>query len=169
MNILARTVRAATFASGKPLASVRFYAQEATAPSNILRLNFALPHQTLYRNVDVQQVNLSSTSGDMGILANHVPSIEQLRPGVIEIIENPNTTQKYFVSGGFAIVHPNSSLDINAIEAFSLDDFSIESIKTNLAEAQRIAASSASEEEKAVASIEAEVYENLQKALTKSA
>lgn len=32
----------------------------------------------------------------MGVLASHVPSIEQLRPGIIEIIENPNSTKKYF-------------------------------------------------------------------------
>ncbi|CAG8557040.1 3387_t:CDS:2 [Ambispora gerdemannii] len=169
MNILAKTARAATSTLRRPLTSVRFYAQEATTPGNTLILNFTLPHQTLYKNVNVHQVNLGSTSGDMGILANHVPSIEQLKPGVIEVIEDSNTTQKYFVSGGFAIIHPNSSLDINAIEAFSLDDFSIETIKANFAEAQRIATSSASEEEKTVASIEAEVYETLQKALIKSA
>jgi len=41
-------------------------------------------------------VNIASTAGDMGILANHVPSIEQLKPGVIEILENPTTSKKYF-------------------------------------------------------------------------
>jgi F-type H+-transporting ATPase subunit delta len=32
-------------------------------------------------------VNISGEAGDMGILANHVPSIEALRPGVVEVIE----------------------------------------------------------------------------------
>ena len=32
----------------------------------------------------------------MGILANHVPSIEALRPGVVEVIESGNTSQKFF-------------------------------------------------------------------------
>jgi F-type H+-transporting ATPase subunit delta len=32
-------------------------------------------------------VNISAEAGDMGILANHVPSIEALRPGVVEVIE----------------------------------------------------------------------------------
>jgi F-type H+-transporting ATPase subunit delta len=36
---------------------------------------------------DVVQVNIPAESGDMGILANHVPSIEALRPGVVEVIE----------------------------------------------------------------------------------
>jgi F-type H+-transporting ATPase subunit delta len=32
----------------------------------------------------------------------------------------------YSASGGFAIINPNSSLDINVIEAFPLEDFSLE-------------------------------------------
>jgi len=41
------------------------------------------------------QVNIPAESGDMGILSNHVPSIEALRPGVVEVIET-NGTQKFF-------------------------------------------------------------------------
>ncbi|KAG9294900.1 hypothetical protein G9A89_003240 [Geosiphon pyriformis] len=164
MNFLARTGRTISFL--RP-AFARSYADEATGSSaSILRLSFTLPHQTIYRSFEVQQVNLGSTAGDMGILANHIPSIEQLKPGVIEIVENPNSTKKFFVSGGFAIMNPNSTLDINAIEACSLDDFSLETIKTNLAEAQRIANASGPEAEKAAASIEVEIYETLQNALT---
>ena len=47
-------------------------------------------------------MNIASTAGDMGILANHVPSIEQLKPGVIEILENSTTMKKYF---GVYIIH----------------------------------------------------------------
>ncbi|RHZ50475.1 hypothetical protein Glove_498g23 [Diversispora epigaea] len=147
--------------------SVRHYAAETSA-SNNLKLSFALPHQTIYKSIEVQQVNISASSGDMGILANHVPSIEQLKPGIIEITENPNSTKKYFVSGGFAVMNNNSSLDINAVEAFPLNDFSIENIRTNLAEAQRIVASNMSEEEKNIARVEIDVYEALQSAIGKS-
>ncbi|KAF7720605.1 delta subunit of the central stalk of mitochondrial F1F0 ATP synthase, atp16, partial [Apophysomyces ossiformis] len=42
---------------------------------------------TIYKATDVQQVNLAATSGDTGILANHVPTIEQLNPGVVEVIK----------------------------------------------------------------------------------
>jgi F-type H+-transporting ATPase subunit delta len=41
-------------------------------------------------------VNISAASGDMGILANHVPSIEPLRPGVVEVIESSNASKKWF-------------------------------------------------------------------------
>lgn len=77
----------------------------------------------------------------MGILALHVPTIEQLQPGVVEVIEENGVSNKFFgiflffsftliysfvVSGGFATMQPSSDLYINAIEAYPLDDFSLE-------------------------------------------
>ncbi|CAG8503675.1 9395_t:CDS:10 [Cetraspora pellucida] len=151
----------------KARAPARWYATETTGSTSGLRLSFVLPHQAIYKNVEVQQVNIAATSGDMGILASHVPSIEQLKPGVIEVIENANTTKKFFVSGGFAIINPNSSLDINAVEAFPLEEFSPEAIRANLAEAQRTVTSGPSEEERNIAKVEVEVLESLQSALGK--
>ena len=66
------------------------------------------------------------------------------------------------VSGGFATVQPGNLLSINAVEAYSLEDFSPEAVRSNLAEAQRVASGSGSEEEVAEARIELEVYEALQ-------
>lgn len=82
----------------------------------------------------------------MGILANHVPSIEAIRPGLVEVIESNGTSKKFFgalncfffwgggeytdipllASGGFATVHPNNKLTINVIEAAPLEEFSPE-------------------------------------------
>lgn len=70
------------------------------------------------------------------------------------------------VSGGFATINPDSTLNINAVEAFELDQFSPEAVKAGLAEAQK-ASATGSEEEKAAAKIEVEVYEALSAALTK--
>ncbi|KAK4054614.1 delta subunit of the central stalk of mitochondrial F1F0 ATP synthase, atp16 [Microbotryomycetes sp. JL221] len=140
---------------------VRSYATEA---SDKLRLSLSLPHETIYSSADVVQVNISATSGDMGILANHVPSIESLKPGVLEVIEG-SETKKWFVSGGFANVHPNNLLTVNAVEAYPLDSFSPEAIRSGLAEAQRVASGNGDATEKAEAQIEVEVYEALQAAL----
>jgi F-type H+-transporting ATPase subunit delta len=41
------------------------------------------------------QVNICAATGDMGILANHVPSIEPLRPGVVEVVESSGS-KKWF-------------------------------------------------------------------------
>ena len=40
--------------------------------------------------------NIPAASGDMGILANHVPTVEALRPGLIEVIESAGTSKKFF-------------------------------------------------------------------------
>lgn len=42
------------------------------------------------------QVNIPAETGDMGILANHVASVEQLRPGVVDVIEDGATTKQFF-------------------------------------------------------------------------
>ncbi|KAF8934532.1 delta subunit of the central stalk of mitochondrial F1F0 ATP synthase, atp16 [Haplosporangium bisporale] len=120
--------------------------------------------RTIYKDVSVTQVNIAAVSGDMGILASHVSSIEQLRPGVVEVLEAAGS-KKFFVSGGFATMNPDSSLNINAIEAFPVDEFSAEAVRHGLAEAQRLANSGATEEEKIAAKIEVEVFEALQAAI----
>lgn len=42
------------------------------------------------------QVNIPAESGEMGILAQHVPSIEQLKPGLIEVIEESGGSKQFF-------------------------------------------------------------------------
>lgn len=50
--------------------------------------------QVILKAAEARQVNIKTSNGDMGILSNHVPSILQLIPGVIEIMGEKNT--KYF-------------------------------------------------------------------------
>lgn len=62
-----------------------------------LKLSFSLPHRTIFKDKAVYQVNLSTSEGDMGILANHVSTILQLKPGLIEIFEdNASKKTQYF-------------------------------------------------------------------------
>jgi len=39
----------------------------------------------------------------MGILANHVPSIEPLRAGVVEVIESANGSKKWFGENNYSL------------------------------------------------------------------
>lgn len=143
------------------------YATEAPATSAAdgkLQLSLVLPHETIFSSSGVTQVNIAAESGDMGVLANHVASIESLKPGVVEVIENQGDSKKWFVSGGFANVHPNNSLTINAVEAYPLEAFSAEAARAGLQEAQR-AMSTGTEAQKAEAAVEVEVFEALVAAL----
>ncbi|KAH1299470.1 hypothetical protein KXX11_006521 [Aspergillus fumigatus] len=137
----------------------------AEAVSYKIKLSLALPHQTIFKSADVVQVNIPAESGEMGVLANHVPSIEQLKPGLVEIVEESGANKKFFLSGGFAVVQPDSALSINAVEAYPLEDFSADAVKSQIAEAQKIANGSGSEQDIAEAKIELEVLETLQAVL----
>ncbi|KAI4103561.1 MAG: hypothetical protein L6R37_003778 [Teloschistes peruensis] len=137
----------------------------ADAVSDKIKLTLALPHQSIYKSTDVVQVNIPAESGEMGVLANHVPSIEQLKPGLVQIIEESGGSKHFFLSGGFAIVQPDSQLSINAVEGFPLEEFSSEAVRSQITEAQKIAGGSGSEQDVAEARIELEVLESLQAAL----
>ncbi|KAJ1987464.1 delta subunit of the central stalk of mitochondrial F1F0 ATP synthase, atp16 [Coemansia spiralis] len=168
MSFLARALKptASSLARTTRLAIHRGYASEAAAPvGGKLIVNFALPHESVMKNQEVNQVDMAAESGDLGVLADHVPTIEQLKPGVIDIMSDSGSS-KYFVSGGFAIMNPNSVLNINAIEAFKLDDIDAQAVATNLAESQRLVSSAKDEATKQAAAIEVELYESLQAALS---
>ncbi|KAI5810085.1 F1 complex, delta/epsilon subunit of ATPase [Peziza echinospora] len=164
MNAFRIASRVGLRARTTALRSVRTYADAAGAGDKI-RLTLTLPHQSVYKASDAVQVNIPAESGDMGILAHHVPSIEQLRPGLIEVIEESGANKQFFISGGFAVVQPNSELSINAVEAYTVDNFSPEAIRANLAEAHKIANGSGSENDITEAKIEIEVLEALQAAV----
>lgn len=54
-------------------------------------------------------------------------------------------------------MQPNSMLTINAVEAFPLEDFSAEAVRSQISETQKIASGSGSEQDIAEAKIELEV------------
>ncbi|PHH60694.1 hypothetical protein CDD81_1346 [Ophiocordyceps australis] len=145
-------------------AAMRIVAQRRTyaeAVPDKIKLSMTLPHEAIYKSQDVVQVNIAAESGDMGVLANHVPSIEQLKPGIVEIVEEAGGAKQYFLSGGFATVQPGSVMSINAVEGFPLEDFSADAIRSQIAEAQKVASGGGSEQDIAEAKIELEVLETL--------
>jgi F-type H+-transporting ATPase subunit delta len=70
--------------------------------------------------VQVDQVIIPATTGQMGVLPGHVPTVAQLRPGLLEVSAD-SEINKYFVSSGFAFIHANSTTDVIAVEAVPLD------------------------------------------------
>ncbi|KAK7908324.1 ATP synthase subunit delta- mitochondrial [Apiospora marii] len=137
----------------------------ADAAPDKIKLTLALPHQAIYTSQGVVQVNIPAESGDMGVLANHVPAIEQLKPGMIEVVEDGGASKRFFLSGGFATVQPNSVMSVNAVEGYPLEDFSADAVRAQITEAQKVANGGGSEQDVAEAKIELEVLESLQAVL----
>ncbi|GJN69121.1 epsilon subunit of F1F0-ATP synthase N-terminal [Purpureocillium lilacinum] len=160
MNSL-RIARAAIRARPAAMRAVAQRRTYAEAVPDKIKLSMSLPHQSIYKSQDVVQVNIPAETGEMGVLANHVPAIEQLKPGVVEVVEESGGSKQFFLSGGFATVQPGSAMSINAVEGYPLEDFSADAIRSQIAEAQKVANGNGSEQDIAEAKIELEVLETL--------
>ncbi|KAK9833391.1 hypothetical protein WJX81_001144 [Elliptochloris bilobata] len=107
-------------------------AAAAAVPSK-LTLNFFLPHEQQMKAKEVDMVLLPAVTGDFGVMPGHVPTVAQLRPGVITVHhELDKAVDKYFVSSGFAFVHADSSTDVCAVEAVKVEDLDPEAVRAGL-------------------------------------
>ena len=100
-----------------------------------------------------------------GVLPGHVPTVSELKPGVVEVTTCPGDVAKYFVSSGFAFVHANSSLDVCALEAVLLEDLDHAAIRSGKLEAEAELSRAKNDEEKANAQLTLEIYAAMEEAL----
>lgn len=112
-------------------------------------------------------VSVPAATGVMGVLADHAPTIAQLKPGVVTVHTNDinDITHKYFISGGFAIIKNDSTANITAAEAIKIDDLDINAAKRGIDEAVAQINRGGDEKQKAEAQIQQEVYEAIVQAL----
>lgn len=100
-----------------------------------LTFNFYVPSKAISRASAVDLVLLPATTGDFGVMPGHVPTVAQLRPGVVSVHTTlDKEVTKYFVAGGFAFVHADSSADVCAVEAVELGEVDPDAVRAGLAE-----------------------------------
>ena len=119
------------------------------------------------RTLQKDSVVLPGVDGYFGLKANHVPLISQLTPGIVEL-QNGTEVEKFFISGGFAFVHPNGVADICVLEAATLDQVDPAAVKAALAAASS-AAGQGDENEQAAARAAVELYAALDAAMDSKA
>jgi F-type H+-transporting ATPase subunit delta len=120
--------------AGLRLASSARQASEAVpAGSFPKKLNFSLlsPHQSILSKAEVDMVIIPGADGLFGVLPGHVPIITELKPGVVTV-QVDNTVDRYFVSSGFAFVHPDSSTEVCALEAVKVSELDADAIRVGL-------------------------------------
>ena len=73
--------------------------------------------QGIYQEVEIDQINLDTTAGQIGILAHHIPLASGVKVSQMNYIIDGNRT--YFsVAGGFVYVNETeTTLIANAIES----------------------------------------------------
>lgn len=109
-------------------------------------------------------VIVPATTGHMGVLPGHVPTIAELKPGILSVHEG-NDVHKFFLSSGFAFIHGNSVADIIAVEAQPLENIDPNLVQKGLAEFTQKLSSASTDLEKAEAQIGVDVHSALDAAL----
>jgi len=112
-------------------------------------------------------VVLPGVDGYFGLKANHVPIISQLTPGIVEM-QSGTEIEKYFISGGFAFVHPNGVTDVCVLEAVTLDTVDPAAVKAALSAASS-AQGQGDENDQAAARAAVELFAALDSALDSKA
>ncbi|GAB2290182.1 hypothetical protein Dimus_024464 [Dionaea muscipula] len=151
-----------------PKTPLSFLKPRPPVPSSIppkLTVNFYLPYSSELSGKEVDMVIVPATTGQMGVLPGHVGTIAELKPGVLSVHEGNDVT-KYFVSSGFAFIHPNSVTDIIAVEAVPIDRIDSSQVQKGLVEFTHKLNSASTDYEKAEAQIAVDVYSALNSALT---
>uniref|UniRef100_A0A2R9CTI6 ATP synthase F(1) complex subunit delta, mitochondrial n=1 Tax=Pan paniscus TaxID=9597 RepID=A0A2R9CTI6_PANPA len=118
-----------------------------------------------FNGANVRQVDVPTLTGAFGILAAHVPTLQVLRPGLVVVHAEDGTTSKYFVSSGSIAVNADSSVQLLAEEAVTLDMLDLGAAKANLEKAQAELVGTADEATRAEIQIRIEANEALVKAL----
>jgi F-type H+-transporting ATPase subunit epsilon len=157
--MFARAAVIATRVAGRSMAST------AAAPTELV-LNFAVPSAGLVSKKEVKRVTLPGRDGSFGIEKNSPAMLSELRPGVVRVDYADNSTEDFFIPGGFSFKHAHNVMDVSAPEGVKLDQVDVEALRAANSEAtKRRDAATAGSKEHAEAKLSLEVYRALAQAL----
>jgi len=71
--------------------------------ADTVQFELVAPEKLIFSD-DVELVVVPGSEGDFGVLPGHANLISTVRPGIIEIHENGQAKERYFVAGGYAEV-----------------------------------------------------------------
>ena len=92
-----------------------------------MTFNFAMPDKTLYEGANVEMVIVPGVDGFFGITPGHVPTIAELKPGMVSVQEVAGgDLKKYFVAGGFATIDRDSVCNVSTLIAVDLEESAAE-------------------------------------------
>lgn len=70
------------------------------ADTKIIKFEIVTPERTVLKE-EILQVTVPTRQGEITVLANHIPLVASLQPGVIELVKNGGEKEVMSVSGGF--------------------------------------------------------------------
>ncbi len=141
-------------------APVMFAEDSGSAPAAAekVRLTFATPSEVVLSK-EVDMVIVPAITGEFGVMPNYAPTVAQLKPGVVSVFENKDgEPQKWFVSGGFAIIKDDSTCGLTVVEAVRVEDLDAAAVQAGIEHYQQKVDSTDDAREKALAEIGLEVH-----------
>ncbi len=75
--------------------------------ADTLKLELVSPERLLLSE-QVEMVLVPGTEGVFGVLPQHAPTLSTLKPGFVEVYEAGAVKERFFVTGGFAEVTPQT-------------------------------------------------------------
>ncbi len=106
----------------------------------------------------VDMAVIPGSEGDFGVLAGHSLLIATLRPGVIDVYQGEQITNRLFVAGGFAEV-TESRCTVLADEAIPLSEINTSAVEADLERLRGEVDTAESEEARRLATIRFAVAE----------
>jgi F-type H+-transporting ATPase subunit epsilon len=113
-----------------------------------LKIEIVSPERLLVSQT-VQSVSVPGTEGYFTVMADHAPFMTTLRPGFITV-NGDNTSEVFFVRGGFADVSPNG-LTILAEESVPFTEFDHSDLQAQIKSAEEELARAETPEDKSYA------------------
>lgn len=115
------------------------------------------PERLLY-SAEVDMVVVPGSEGDFGVLPGHSLFLSQVRPGVIDVYERGNVSERLFISGGFAEATPERCT-VLAESALPVADIDRAGTEQKLKDAREDLADAKDEAERAAAGRRVAVFE----------
>merc|ERR1719461_2704701 len=138
-------------------------------------MNFTLacPQKILLDEEAVRLATVPGAAGAFGVMPGHIPILCEMQPGILSVYFDKGTiggkSTHYMVAGGFCIVHPNSSVEISAVDACEMGHLDATAVANGLSKARENLSSAEKSTDpaaKAEAEIEVHAYETIQKCMS---
>jgi len=156
-----RTPRVPVSRFRNALVTRRWQSQDALKE---LKVTIATPNAMFLDSAVADSVVVPGLEGQFEVLPRLAPLITELQPGVVTVLTKGNRA-KYFVSGGFVFVHPDSTCSVNPTECVKMEDLDPELTRNALAQAQSKLGQAKTPQERAMAQIAVDTADAVLKAL----
>lgn len=100
-----------------------------------IALDIVTPNGSVYSENEAELVVLQTESGEMGVMAGHIPTVAPLKIGAVRVTRSSNEKDHVAVTEGFAEIRPEK-VTVLVQSAEQADEIDIERAKASLLRAE---------------------------------